>query len=320
MDMEHEALGTMVPFETASALIDEFEQLLLTNGISVPRQQTTGADMLSVWHLLQFAENSDQSKPEDSRPLLRHGWAAYDLAARVLQIKTHSDFSKLIPHLKMLNAGAISLTNPPAVDADSYNKLIELYWACLCMSVGLSIEIDHPTNATGRNPDVIALSPTSSRGYALKTIRALNPQTIMERIEEGIDQIEKSPAESGVVVLNLTPRINHDALFPENTSFPDASKPISMAIDQMREIFHDFRAAIPEAERRLLVKNKKAFPIVLGISFSVASCIAPGSSLPTATPLRVLVVEGLYEGSEISPDLNADVRALHHSLQMSGPS
>ena len=84
----------------------------------------------------------------------------------------------------MLNSGAIHLTEEPPANADVYNKLIELYWSCLCLSLGRGIQLDDPVHSTGTNPDVITLDETgtSARAYAFKTIRSPHVQTVYERI------------------------------------------------------------------------------------------------------------------------------------------
>jgi hypothetical protein len=68
---------------------------------------------------------------------------------------------KLLPHLQILADGAVHLTQNPPPQADGYNKLIELHWACLCIAEGLDIELNHPEAADGSNPDIIAYAPPS---------------------------------------------------------------------------------------------------------------------------------------------------------------
>src|SRR5271165_2483799 len=103
--------ASLVPFEKAASLIDEFETLLLQYGISIPSNQKTSADMLSVWRLLQYAQDPKRIRPHDPRELLRNGAAAHDLAAKVLEVRQHRDFEKLLPHLKLLSGGAIALNS-----------------------------------------------------------------------------------------------------------------------------------------------------------------------------------------------------------------
>jgi hypothetical protein len=184
------------------------------------------------------------------------------------------------------------------------------------MSIGLSIEIDHPVRSKGANPDVISISEHGARGYALKTVRAKSAQTVFERIAEGVNQIERAPVANGMVVLNVTPRIDHEALLHNGVPFLGANIPILMLIEQTRQTFRDLRDVIPETERRDLVRGKKALPILAGISFAVASCLPPGSEVRTATPLKVLVAEGLYDRSPMPADTQKELLLLNRSLQM----
>jgi len=77
--------------------------------------------------------------------------------------------------LRLLTQGAVHLTETPPAEADAYNKLIELYWACLLVTCGVKISLDPPKcGSDGTNPDVITLDgwQTPMNGYAFKTIRS----------------------------------------------------------------------------------------------------------------------------------------------------
>src|SRR5690349_23073596 len=66
------------------------------------------------------------------------------------------------------------LTPTPPAEADGYNKLTEVYWACICIAQALEVDLDHPETSDGTNPDVITNAPPSDikRGYAFKTVRS----------------------------------------------------------------------------------------------------------------------------------------------------
>jgi hypothetical protein len=149
---------TNITLESASALVDQFEQLLADRSISVPKSPQTGADMLPLWQLLQAIRSGAlQSSSQPDRHLYAAALAAHDLAAKVMEVWDSPQFPKLFPHLQILVDGAVHLTQDPPPQADGYNKLIELYWACLCIAEGLEIELTRkrPTEAI----------PTSSRTH-----------------------------------------------------------------------------------------------------------------------------------------------------------
>lgn len=197
-----------VQLTDASTIVDNFETVMSDKGVNIPKHPKTGSDMLPFWYLLRRIQQDFSGTADEVRPEFTAAVAAHDLAAKVVEVSTLPDFPSLIPHLAMLNDGAIHLTDEPPT-GDVYNKLIELYWACLCMSFGRRVDLDHPKHSTGKNPDVITLDNTgaAAHAYAFKTVRSPHTQSVYEHIVKGIDQIEQSPAREGIVALHLTPRI-----------------------------------------------------------------------------------------------------------------
>ncbi len=210
----------------ASDLVDRFEELLATHGISIPRHASTGADMLPLWRILKTIRAGFAGTPDDLRLEYTAGLAIHDLAAKVLAVENHPDFSMLIPHLDMLSRGVVHLTQEPPAGADTYNKLVEVYWAALLMANGSRVLLDHPKNSKGDNPDVIAMEGGQpARAYAFKTVRSPHTQSLLDHIVKGVDQIGRCPAPEGIVAFNLTPRLLDAGLWPEGGFFATGINP-----------------------------------------------------------------------------------------------
>jgi hypothetical protein len=302
-----------ITLASASALVDQFEQLLAAHSISVPKNPQTGADMLPLWQLLQAIRGGALQSSQPDRHQYAAALAAHDLAAKVMEVRNSPQFPKLLPHLQILADGAIHLTLDPPARSDGYNKLIELYWACLCVAERLDIELDHPEAADGSNPDIITNAPpgVAKRGYAFKTIRSLHTQSIFEHLQKGIDQIEKS---ASIVALHLTPRMQLPILWPQ-TPFPDWRIASSVVIDACRQmlaqLIHDNgQAAIDE-----LFRGKKAVSSVLCIVFAPTLAISPLTSLTTVMPLKVPALISLGDQNPISADFFAEVAMINHQMQ-----
>jgi len=155
-----------ITIEFAADVVDRFEELMLKHGISIPQHPQTSADMLPLWQILKYLRSGQQMSFDRQRELFFAGVAVHDLASKVLEVQNNSQFTLLLPHLKMLVEGTVHLTEEPPSPADTYNKLIELYWACLCLGKQIPITLDDPVHPDGNNPDVITLDSARQPAHA----------------------------------------------------------------------------------------------------------------------------------------------------------
>ena len=217
--------------------------------------------MLPFWRILEWIRTNGISNPTpEQRETLCAALAAHDLAVKVLEVEGSRSFNKLVPHLQALSDGAVHLTHEPPAYADTYNKLIELYWACLLISQGVDLQLDHPTNADGTNPDIITLdkSQAAEHGYAFKTIRSPHTQSLLDHLVKGVDQIEVSNAPTGIVALHLTPRLRWRKLWPEDFVFIDWRFAASHVITLMRGMLGQLIAENGQAAIDNVFTSKKA--------------------------------------------------------------
>lgn len=309
----------IVDLKSAMKTVDDFEELLTQHRISIPRNSATGADMLPIWSILETLRRGFEGTPDDLKGEYTAGAAVHDLAAKVLAVKTHADFEMLLPHLELLAQGAVHLTEQPGiVGADTYNKLIELYWACLLMDTGVRIELDHPKHSQGNNPDVIAIDGSrKARAYAFKTIRSPHAQSILEHIIKGVDQIERSDAEEGIVALNLTPKLFQAGLWPpEGQYFLDWRDPASMAMRVLRqgvaEVVRDNGVAAIEA----IFRSKKAVSSVLTIGIFPTVAMNPITGRAVVMPIKIAMLVEMATSRPLSTDLHLEIEAANEVMQL----
>ena len=66
----------------------------------------------------------------------------------------------------------------------------------------------------GDNPDILVDLGGKRWGFACKVLHGSSPITLFDRLEEGVNQIDASPAEIGCTIINLKNQIPHDETWP----------------------------------------------------------------------------------------------------------
>ncbi len=308
----------IVDLKDAMRSVDDFEELLTQHGISIPKNPATGADMLAIWSILETLRTGFAGTPDDLKGEYTGGAAVHDLAAKVLAVKNHPDFNMLVPHLELLTQGTVHLTEQPSFDGmDAYNKLIELYWACLIMASNGRIELDHPKHSQGNNPDVITLDGgNKARAYAFKTIRSLHTQNVLDHVVKGIDQIERSDAAEGIVALNLTPRLFQAGLWPPKGSyFLDWRHPASQAMQILQKGVADVVKDNGVAAVEAIFRGKKAASSVLTIGIFPTVATNPISGNAVVMPIKVAMLVEMATVRPLSTQLHSEIEAANEIMQ-----
>jgi hypothetical protein len=218
----------------------------------------------------------------------------------------HTDFAQLVPHLRLLNHGSALQNLPAGWDDKVSNKLFELRFALACMRGGTELLVDDPdASSGGTNPDVIARMLQRKRwGFACKVISGDAPMTLFERIEEGVEQIERSPCDVGVVAISMKNRMPNDVLFPvleehedrivigAHVEWQQVQELMSAA---WRERFEAMRSHVGVAELARIFEGKKAIPAVMCAMETVTAVVHPDFELPMLMLLSFLHVESMAE-------------------------
>ncbi|MPR06502.1 hypothetical protein [Microvirga tunisiensis] len=222
-------------FITAKQITKNVERLyeILTKELSLTTDRSGGVEegVLTMWDILEVLKDPPQTADQALIDKLVVGAGVHDLSAKICAVWDHFPLERgtLEPHLKLL-AGTKFITQNAVNDRwtadgangrqhDDADKIIELYWACLCIIAGMKVDLDDPVNSSGgKNPDVIATATDGIKwGFALKTLaRVSNPVNVpsnMSRLMRGgIKQINASSVDKGMVVLNMKNVIDHDLI------------------------------------------------------------------------------------------------------------
>ncbi len=209
---------TVVPFTDANRIADSFLDLLAERGINPARDGKLEDEFLSVTELLELWKDLRRARgAAHESEIICNAAGVHDFAAKVLAARKTPEFNQLDMHLKLIGTGKLRTTrsqiteNDPTDDAA--RKLAELYVACLAVHCGDDIRLDHPTSAKGDNPYILLTYHKRTWALAIKTPSSRHGQTLFENIKKAGEQIERSVAEKGLVVLNVKNIIDHQPLW-----------------------------------------------------------------------------------------------------------
>jgi hypothetical protein len=215
---------------------------------------------------------------------------------------------------------ALNVWNP-ITDGDA-NKIFELYIALIISRLTTSLELDHPKHSSGgTNPDVIAELDGKRWAFACKVMHSKKIKTFRDRVREGIDQIERSDAERGIVVISLKNLIPHEAFWeemPKSELFDMlADRPsqgvigaemlqkwCAAAQHQILKVFPD-----PERDFSALFTGKKAIPAVL-----LHLCSTVSASMNDKPSFHFLRMFGTVNVAPLPDDVLTLLEKLNRSL------
>jgi hypothetical protein len=281
-----------VPFNDADAIGDRFLALLSKHDIQPPSGSSLEDELLSLTQLIEVTKNPALAQGVNGVAILRAAAGLHDFAAKVLSVEPIAEFSEFLPHLRLIAqtkvaAASFAQNMPSAYNDDTARKMAELYMGCLGAHVGTSVELDSPTNARGDNPDVMFMVQESDPdkqpqkwALAIKAIGTKQGQTIFENIKKGAEQINRCPAEKGMVVINAKSVLDHDALW--NTAFPDLSSAISALGEQLDTLADSANQNRPQKEWDAAFSGKAVRPVLFLGQSLVRLPTQTGHQLPTA--------------------------------------
>ena len=208
-----------VAYQDAQDIADRFLALLSARGITPPPRSAAEQEMLSLVELLEIWRDPDRIRQmHDNALIVRQAAGIHDLAAKVLGAEKLPEFRSFENHLKMIAEARefTTITQNAVADGrdDISRKMSELYVGCLAIHCGTEVVLDDPQNAKGDNPDVMLTYDAQRWALAIKTlVSARHGQTIFDNIRRATEQIDASPAEKGLVVINAKNVIDHDQLW-----------------------------------------------------------------------------------------------------------
>jgi hypothetical protein len=322
--------GTFTSYAQAQEQTIAFEQVLLGRGIKIePGSKLETACLLTMELREQQLDASRRVPSPALRDDLRHVVGLLQLVQLVLRQQAHSDFDRLIPHLRVLNDGSPTQNTQAPPEDQASNKLFELLLALSTMGIGKDIRLDDPESADGTNPDVLATMPDGRRwGFACKVIHGDAPMTLFERIVDGIDQIERSEADVGLVVANFKNRLPHNELFPLMPPDPTTGEVLIGAhlhegavagklarfVEERTTAMADL---VSQAEVIAAFRGKKALPALLVVVEAAAGVVTPRGPSPSMIGfLHLITFEAPGETSRFTHTEELVLQSMNAALQL----
>jgi hypothetical protein len=313
------AMDERLGFNDAINLTFEFEKLLRSKGIEVRPGSALEHMALSFIEALSTVETREIAKKQDLTTLMPQMIGVAELACHVLAVRDCADFDQLLPHLAALNDGSAIQNMPSLTSDEATNKIFELFIATLVMRCGKDVKLDHPKASKGDNPDVLATIAGRRWGIACKVLHGKHHEGILQNLEKGIDQIEKSPAETGIVVFNLKNVLQHSRYFrllnekeynhgaaPLYPIFNNPDTPISMLKDEVSSLGTAITDNVPPRHVASLFEGKKSVPAFIFWAHIAAGTVDNG--VEVLTSIRLMNLQPVGELSNADTQV---VQCLH---------
>ena len=312
-------------FFNAQKLVDQFEYILNSNGITINFGSELERLCLNITDLVEkHLEPRLREKNQDIRPYFRECLGLYDLITKIIKSSTHPNFKNLLPYLNKMNDNN-PIQNTRTSVLDQYNnKLFELYIATLCLNFeGAHLSIDDPDHSVGDNPDIIVEIDGKVWGFGCKTLHSSHPMTIFENIEKAVNQIENSNAEVGIPVINIKNIIDHDTYWPELTedgasercfgAFTEIIHPFQELSNFCGKIYQDIVKHVGDANIRQSFRDQKSFPAALLFGSTATTIFINDQPHPTRLNTFNIILFG-----DVDNHCLKVCEKLNHQLQIIG--
>lgn len=298
---------TMVTMAQAARRVERLLDILKEIGAKPASLEGVEAGALSLWEILERLSVPGDPEDPETVELYVTGAGIHDLAAKISAVWEQRPDAQpaLEPHLHALAKTAYVAQNatnprwdrkgPLAREHGSADKVIELYWGCLCLLAGMrAIEMDDPAASSGgKNPDVIATAADGTRwAFAIKTLaetKAANvPKNLTDRLDEALEQIERAECDRGIAVINLKNVLDHNALRSGHAyaNTMSASSALSRQLLAPLTAFYDVEASRLEPR---FEKRSKLVPIAALVAHATVLMLPPSSHKHTFTQIKSMV-------------------------------
>jgi len=317
-------------FDAARQMAWEFEKILNSLGITIPHKSNS---MLAET-ILELGEMEEQrlgrqkiNPTRDIRPSQRRIVGLIDIMSRTIKAYQQGRIEQFKAHLALLPdcefAQNIEFRGGwgQAVAEDKTNKVFELLLGLACGQVGSDLIMDPPNVVASKNPDILVTIGGRRWGFPCKVVYGANPRSFLDNVIKGVDQIEKSPADTGIVVVNLKNAIQHDDFWPVLRYEKD--EPIfgvhpneDVAFDRLKAFAEDWHAKLVDAtttnEIDVAVRGKKSNTVKGVLLFLQTTVGVTKEGLPVPTNLGILSLMRFGQVSnadmQVFEQLNAALR------------
>lgn len=294
--------GELTSYAQAEEFVHSFEAVLKKHGIEIVRGSPLETICFTIYDVYNKHRNvASMDLRQDIRPMLRSATGFIDMMKRVLRLSNHPDFARLVPHMRLMNKGSVA-QNVKAIGDEASNKLFESLMGLLCLEVGQNLEMDDPEKSTGKNPDVLATFESTRWGFACKVLNGqkFSPITMFDNLKKAVDQIQESPAQVGIPVLNFKNVIDHDEIWPVLNAnevkaggepifaaWKHRDIPISILVNHADKWHREFEDVNTLPEVKKLFEGKRSTPAAF--AYLQSTC-----ALQTATKQPVPTILGIF--------------------------
>lgn len=298
--------GTKTGFEEIDRTVDEFERLMKAHGLEIRGGTLLEHACLVLQTLHSRRERLVRDGIQDPWPTmgrdLRLALGAWNIVQLAVSLQAHPEFARVVPHLALLNEGVPAQTIKAPITDDAANKIFELRMALACLRTGKDLEMDDPVSSSGgANPDILCrLADGRMWGFSCKVVHGANPMTVADRYLEGIDQIERSRADVGLVVVSFKNVLPDNAFLPVLGAdasgdpvlgaFRNPATPVLIAAEEVGKRATAMAHAATDTELHARLTGKKALTAVASAVDVVAMVrgIAAGPTISAISFLRIV--------------------------------
>jgi hypothetical protein len=171
------------------------------------------------------------------------------------------------------------------------------------LEVGENVAIDDPERSTGKNPDVLATFAGIRWGFACKVLngQTFSPIMMFDNLEKAVDQIQESPTQVGIPVLNFKNVIDHDEIWPVLNveevkaggepvfaAWKHRDIPISILVGHAEKWHREFEDVNTQPEVKKLFEGKRSTAAAFAYLQST-SAVQTATKPPVPTLLGVFV-------------------------------
>jgi hypothetical protein len=235
-----------------------------------------------------------------------------DLMAKLLRVKEHPEFGKLVPHLRYLTTCNLLLNQRTAILDREANKVIELYWAAVCLQAGgTNLEMDDGGEA---GPDVLIDLDGRRWAFECKTLQVASGLALRDNLVKAISQISvPATAHVGLPIINGKNIIPHEEVWTAPGDSPDYDLSLNVMEAAAHAVDNELTAKVGKEEVCKLFAGNKSLPGCLWLLQSTG-LLHPGALFgPVACLLTDLVPVTFCDARPFAPPEKAVLERLNRS-------
>ena len=281
---EYQALETEVSNLELTSIADAVKiahtalAAIEAQGVIIPASSPLRADLEAIEHhyqaLLEGKTYDEAYDFESLRIGFRRRFGALEVLKRIVALDQSarlSDFSEALQHFR---DGGVSLASPftdyPSLnqEAQSHTRLLyEFYIASsLALNGSLTVEIAGTKDTSQGNPDVL-IKDFPIEGIACKVVACKSDVTLLDRLMEGAEQVERSQCSAGIVALDIRQCVDQEILMPKieegYRTFRFEHDAIIETDLIIRNVGERIQAAIPDDYRHIYAERTKRAAFLL---------------------------------------------------------